>query len=58
MPIEVFGATAYLDPGEPAVPFTLQSWTFDHDDEVFLYDEFDLAAHRGRIVFFHVFGLG
>jgi hypothetical protein len=58
MPIEVYGDTPYLDPGEPAVPFTLESWTFDHEMREFVYGTFDLAAHAGRVIYFHVFGLG
>jgi thiol-disulfide isomerase/thioredoxin len=56
LPIEVHGATQYLDPGEPAAPFTLESWTFDHATREFSHGTFDLAAQSGRIVFFHVFG--
>jgi len=56
LPIQVFGETSYLDPGEPAAPFTLESWRFDHETREFLYDTFDLGAHAGKIVYFRIFG--
>jgi hypothetical protein len=55
-PIQIFGQTNHLDPGEPAVPFTLEAWTFDHEAREFLYDTFDLEAHAGQVVYFRVFG--
>ncbi len=56
LPIQVFGETAYLDPGEPAVPFSLESWTLDHATGWYSPGVFDLQAHAGKIVFFQVFG--
>ncbi|MCP3902299.1 MAG: hypothetical protein GY715_01575 [Planctomycetes bacterium] len=56
LPIEVHGATQYLDPGETAVPFALESWTFDHATRAFSQTTFSLFAQSGKIVFFHVFG--
>ena len=50
--------TPHLDPGEPAAPFALTSWTFDHDTREFVTGAFDLGGHAGRIVYFHIFGLG
>ncbi len=35
LPIEVFGDTPFLDPGEPATPFTLPMWTYDHASKTF-----------------------
>lgn len=55
LPIQVFGDTQYLDPGEPAIPFTLEAWTYDHATRQFAHRTFDLAAHAGRIVYFHVY---
>jgi hypothetical protein len=56
LPIQVFGETDYLDPGEPAIPFTLPAWTYDHADESFVHGSFDLSAYAGRVVYFQVFG--
>ncbi|HXV76742.1 MAG TPA: hypothetical protein VD788_10525 [Candidatus Polarisedimenticolaceae bacterium] len=55
LPIQVFGETQHLDIGEPAVPFVLESWTRDHTTGQFAYGTFDLQAHAGQVVFFHVF---
>jgi hypothetical protein len=55
LPIQVYGETQFLDPGEPAVPFTLESWTFDHATEQYEYGTFDLQAQAGKVVFFQVF---
>ena len=55
LPIQVFGETTFLDSGEPAVPFTLESWTLDHETGQFSYETFDLASHAGKVVHFHVF---
>ena len=55
LPIQVFGATQHLDPGEPAIPFTLEAWTYNHDTQEFEHSPFDLAAQAGRIVYFHVY---
>ena len=57
LPIQVYGETTYLDPGEPAIPFTLEAWTMDHETKRFTYGTFDLQAHAGRIVYFHVFAV-
>jgi hypothetical protein len=58
LPIQVFGETPYLDRGEPAVPFALESWIMDHATGEFVYDSFDLQAHAGQVVYFHVFSTG
>ena len=55
LPIQVFGETVFLDPGEPAIPFTLEAWTLDHATERFLYTTFDLDSYAGKVVYFHVF---
>jgi hypothetical protein len=55
LPIQVFGETEHLDPGEPAIPFTLDAWTYDHDTQEFAQSLFDLAAQAGRVVYFHVY---
>ena len=55
LPIQVFGNTTLLDPGEPAIDFTLPSITYDRDTETFDEESFSLSDHRGKIVWFHVF---
>ncbi|MBL9118441.1 MAG: hypothetical protein JNL80_00835 [Phycisphaerae bacterium] len=56
LPIEVFGDTSFLDPGEPATPFTLPMWSFDHASGTFAQRTFSLAAQEGKVVYFQIFG--
>ena len=56
LPIQVFGETDFLDPGEPVPPFALESWTYDHETDELGHHLFDLEAHRGKFVFLHIFG--
>jgi hypothetical protein len=58
LPIQVFGETEFLDIGDSAVPFTLETWTRNHEAGQFQYGQFELAAHAGQVVFFHVFSTG
>lgn len=55
LPIQVFGDTPFLDPGEPATPFALQAWTLDHATQRFMYSTFDLQSHVGKVIYLHVF---
>jgi len=55
LPIQVFGATQYVDLGEQAPDFLLDAWMFDHPTRAFSSRAFSLAAHAGRLVFLHVF---
>ncbi|MHC5115139.1 MAG: hypothetical protein ACYTGP_12015 [Planctomycetota bacterium] len=55
LPIQVLGATPYVDLGEPAPGFVLDAWTFDHATREFSSQPFSLEAHAGRLVFLHVF---
>jgi len=55
LPVQVFGETNWLDPGDPAIPFMLPAWTFDHATKAFLHDTFDLDAVNGQVVFFQAF---
>jgi hypothetical protein len=55
LPIQVFGDTTYLDPGEPAVPFVLESWTYDHPTQQFAYHPFDLAAQTGKVIYLQIY---
>ena len=56
LPIQVFGETDFLDPGEPVPPFALETWTYDHTTDEFAYALFDLESHRGKFIFLHIFG--
>jgi hypothetical protein len=56
LPIQVYGGTNYPDPGEPAVPFTLESCTYDHETQTFTYGTFNLADYAGKVVFFDILG--
>jgi hypothetical protein len=55
LPVQVFGRTPYLDPGETAIDFTLPRW--DHDG-LGGWDStpFTLSDHLGKIVWFIVYG--
>ena len=55
LPIQVFGATLHLDPGEPAPDFTLPSWQWDPVTESLVEDTFHLSEHRGKVVWYTVF---
>lgn len=55
LPIQVLGETAFIDPGEPALPFTLPAWTYDHATGSFLTDTFDLDLEDGQVLFFQAF---
>lgn len=55
LPIQVLGETAFIDPTEPALPFTLPSWTYDHATGSFLQDTFDLDLEDGQVLFFQAF---
>ncbi len=56
LPIQVFGRTSYLDPGEMAIDFTLPVLTYDHDAGEFHEESFTLSDQRGKVVWFQTFG--
>lgn len=56
LPIQVFGNTEYLDPGEPSVDFTLPSIRRDPDTGDYIEEPFTLSDHLGKIVWFQVYG--
>jgi len=56
LPIQVFGNTSHLDPGEPAIDFTLPRITYDRQTGTFTEESFTLSDHRGKIVWFQVYG--
>ena len=55
LPIQVFGRTQYLDPGEPALDFTLPVWSKDPGSN-WITEQFTLSAHAGKIVWLQVYG--
>lgn len=55
LPIQLFGNTEHLDPGEPAIDFTLPLVTRDHQTGIFTEVPFTLSDHLGEVVWFHVF---
>jgi hypothetical protein len=56
LPIQVFGDTEFVDPGEPAPAFSLESWTYDPARDEFASRSFALSAHRRKFIFLHIFG--
>ena len=56
LPIQVFGNTDYLDPGEPSLDFTLPSIRRDPDTGDYIEESFTLSDHLGKIVWFQVYG--
>jgi len=55
MPIQVFGNTSYLDPGEPAVDFTMPV-LYKDDTGQFQQGSFTLSDKRGKVVWYSVYG--
>jgi hypothetical protein len=55
LPIQVFGNTQHLDPGEPAVDFTLPLLTRNHETGEFTEEPFMLSDHVGKVVWFQVY---
>lgn len=56
LPIQVFGNTSSLDPGEEVPDFTLQSFYTDRNTGVYYEDEFTLSEQRGKVVWVQMFG--
>ncbi len=56
LPIQVFGRTDYLDPGESAIDFTLPLLTRDPETGDFNEEIFTLSDHLGQVVWFQIFG--
>jgi hypothetical protein len=55
LPVQLFGETQYLDPGEYATEFTLPIITRDPDTGSFVEDTFTLAHHREKVVWFQIY---
>lgn len=56
LPIQAFGKTEYLDPGEQAVDFTLPLYSRDQGTGEFSQQTFTLSEHKGKVVFFAIYG--
>ena len=56
LPIQVFGNTEYLDPGEPAVNFTLPLISKDPDTGEYIEEAFTLSDYVGKIIWFSIYG--
>ena len=56
LPIQVFGDTAYLDPGEEMPDFELEGLVRDPVTGVLGSYHFRLSEHRGKVVWFQVYG--
>jgi len=56
LPIQVFGETDYLDPGEESINFTLPLFTVNPDTGEMEGEDFTLTDHLGKVVWFQVFG--
>ena len=56
LPIQVFGNTTYLDPGEASIDFTLPSIRRDELTGDYIEAPLTLSDHLGKIVWFQVYG--
>jgi len=56
LPIQLFAATPYLDPGEPMPDFSLPAWRPDPQTGQLVQQTFTLSEHRGQVVWLQVFG--
>jgi len=56
LPIQVFGNTPYLDPGDDAVDFELPVFHTDRDTGELVEQTFRLSDHLGKVVWFQIFG--
>ncbi len=54
--IQVFASTDHLDPGEPAVDFTLPIFTKNHETGEYEEGTFTLSDHLGKIIWMAVYG--
>jgi len=55
-PIQLFGDTDYLDPGDLATDFTLPLYSRDHQTGVYSWDSFTLSEQLGKVVWFQAYG--
>jgi len=55
LPIQVFARTSNLDPGEPAVDFTLPLMSRNPQTGQWSQSSFTLSQQRGKVVYFNVY---
>ena len=55
LPIQVFGETTYLDPGENAPDFTVTTLIRDKNSGQLKQGSFTLSQHRGQAIWFNAF---
>jgi len=55
LPIQVFGATSFLDPGESAPDFTIPTLKRDPGTGNLVQGSFTLSQHRGKAIWFNVY---
>jgi hypothetical protein len=55
-PIQVFGNTTHLDPGEMSVDFTMPAFSRDPSTGSWSQQPWTLSSHLGKMVWFHVYG--
>lgn len=55
LPIQVFGRTTYIDPGEPSTDFTLPILRKDPGGG-YIEESFTLSQHLGKVVWFQIYG--
>ncbi|MDD3321998.1 MAG: T9SS type A sorting domain-containing protein [Paludibacter sp.] len=56
LPIQLFGNTSSLDPGETVTDFTLPTFYTDPLTGVYCKDSFSLSQQKGKVVWIQIFG--
>jgi hypothetical protein len=56
LPIQVFGDTSYLDPGETATDFALPILSKDSESGQFVTDTFTISQHVEQVIWFAIYG--
>lgn len=56
VPVQVYGSTDFLDPGETPPDFTMPVFRQDPVSGTFTEETFSLSAERGKIVWFQIYG--
>jgi len=55
-PIQIFGETGYLNPGDQALDFTLPLYTRDHGTGTYSWEPFTLSEQLGKVIWFQAYG--
>lgn len=55
-PIQLFGDTGFLDPGDQATDFTLPLYSRDHQMGTYSWESVTLSQHLGKVIWFQVYG--